>query len=177
MPLNEAYGFHRSNLTKEQKRAAEAAVYGQSVPSMPPNALTHEEIERMRTLVAQQDAQGAVKEFDLNNPATPPYVFQPFPTTVYHHATKRNKIVADQEALDAALAEGWKHAPIPRSPGNRTRRGQQGRGRGGRQRSQKAQEVNHVRRDGTAIPGIAARRHPSARRTASTSVLRMRSMP
>lgn len=111
MPLNEAYGFHRSNLTKEQKRAAEAAVYGQSVPTMPPNALTAEEIERMRTLVAQHDSQGAVKEFDLNNPVTPPYVFQAFPTTVYHHATKRNKIVADQEALDAAVAEGWKHAP------------------------------------------------------------------
>ncbi len=116
MPLNEAYGFHRSNLTKEQKRAAEAAVYGQPVPTMPPNALTQEEIERMRTLVAQNDAQGAVKEFDLNNPQTPPYVFQPFPTTVYHHATKRNKIVPDQEALDKAMAEGWKHEPVPSEP-------------------------------------------------------------
>jgi hypothetical protein len=110
MPLNEAYGFHRSNLTKEQKRAAEAAVYGQPVPTMPPNALTPEEIERMRTLVAQHDSQGAVKEFDLNNPVTPPYVFQPFPTTVYH-AKLGNKVVPDQEALDEALAAGWKHAP------------------------------------------------------------------
>jgi hypothetical protein len=115
MPLNEAYGFHRSNLTKEQKRAAEAAVYGQSVPTMPTNALTPEEIERMRTLVAQNDAQTAVKEFDLNNPPQVPYVYQPFPTTVYHR-TKGNKVVPDQEALDAALAEGWKHEPIPSEP-------------------------------------------------------------
>ena len=114
MPLNEAHSFHRSNLTKEQQRAAEAAVYGQSVPTMPPNALTPEEIERMRTLVAQNDAQGAVKEFDLNNPVTPPYVYQPFPTTVYH-AKLGNKVVPDQEALDEALAAGWKHeAPDPK---------------------------------------------------------------
>jgi len=116
MPLNEAHSFHRSNLTKEQQRAAEAAIYGQSVPTMPPNALTQEEIERMRTLVAQNDAQGAIKEFDLNNPVTPPYVYQPFPTTVYHHATKRNKIVPDQEALDKALAEGWAHTPVESDP-------------------------------------------------------------
>jgi len=115
MPLNEAHSFHRSNLTKEQQRAAESAVYGQSVPTMTHNQLTPEEIERMRTLVAQHDSQGAVKEFDLNNPVTPPYVYQPFPTTVYHHATGRNKVVPDQEALDKALAEGWKHTPTAAS--------------------------------------------------------------
>jgi hypothetical protein len=116
MPLNEAYGFHRSNLTKEQKRQAEAAVYGQPVPNMPTTPLSDEDIERFRTLVAQHDARGTVKEFDLNNPPQVPYTYQPFPTTVYHHATKRNKIVPDQEALDAALAEGWKHEPIPSEP-------------------------------------------------------------
>jgi hypothetical protein len=96
MPLNEAYGFHRSNLTKEQRRAAEAAVYGQPVPNMPTTPLSDEDIERFRTLVAQHDARGTVKEFDLNNPPQVPYTYQPFPTTVYHHATKRNKIVPDQ---------------------------------------------------------------------------------
>jgi hypothetical protein len=116
MPLNEASGFYRSNLTKEQKRAAEAAIFGQPVPNMSPMTLTPEEIERMRTLVAQHDSQGAVKEFDLNNPPTPPYVYQPFPTTVYHHATKRTKVVTDQDALDKAEAEGWKHEPIPSEP-------------------------------------------------------------
>jgi hypothetical protein len=116
MPLNEAYGFYRSNLTKEQKRQAEAAVYGQPVPSMPPNALSQEEIERMRTLVAQHDSQGTIKEFDLNNPPQVPYVYQPFPTTVYHHATRRNKVLATQEALEEALAAGWSRDPIPSEP-------------------------------------------------------------
>ena len=116
MPLNEAYGFYRSNLTKEQKRQAEAAVYGQSVPTMPTTPLSDEDIERFRTLVAQHDARGTIKEFDLNNPPQVPYTYQPFPTTVYHHATKRNKVVPDQEALEKALAEGWKHEPIPSEP-------------------------------------------------------------
>jgi hypothetical protein len=116
MPLNEAHGFHRSNLTKEQKRAAEAAVYGQPVPNMPATSLTQEEIERMRTLVAQHDSQGTIKEFDLNNPPQVPYTFQPFPTTVYHHATKRNKVVANLEAFEEALGAGWSHTPVPSEP-------------------------------------------------------------
>ncbi len=116
MPLNEASGFHRSNLTKEQKRAAEAAIFGQPVPSMQPNALTQEEIERMRTLVAQHDSQGTIKEFDLNNPPQLHYTFQPLPTTVYHHATGRNKVVATQEAFEEALAAGWSHTPVPSDP-------------------------------------------------------------
>lgn len=111
MPLNEAYGFYRSNLTKEQKRAAEAAIYGQPAPNMPFQPLSQEEVERWRTTIAQHDAQASVKEFDLNNPMTPPYVFQAFPTTVYKGTG--NKVVPDQEALDKALGEGWKHEPIP----------------------------------------------------------------
>ena len=116
MPINEAAGFHRSNLTQEQKRAAEAAIYGQSVSNMSsPLQLTQEEIERMRTLVAQHDVQGAVKEFDLNNPPQVPYVFKEFPMTVYHPKLG-NKLVPDREALEAARAEGWHDTPNPPAP-------------------------------------------------------------
>lgn len=64
----------------------------------------------------QTETAGQETFFDLNSPPTEPYVYQPFPTTVYHHATRRNKVVPDQEALDAALAEGWKHTPPPSEP-------------------------------------------------------------
>lgn len=47
----------------------------------------------------------------MNNPPTTPYVYQPFPTTVYKGTG--NKVVPDQDALDKALGEGWKHEPIP----------------------------------------------------------------
>jgi uncharacterized protein YecA (UPF0149 family) len=132
MPLNEARSFKRSNLTREQKQQAEAAIYGvRESTSMSPSNLTQQEIESMRALVAQHDNEGKISEFDLNKPPKVPYRHQDFPRMVYNHklsAPSRvdlvkgkdgdvqerhvepkivSKIVHDEDELEAALEAGW----------------------------------------------------------------------
>lgn len=119
MPLNEAQGFRlrgRNNLTKQQKRDAELALYGLSeAPSMSTQSLSSDEIEKMRTLVLQHDAsnKNENKEFDLNNPPRTQYIHQPWPVTVYHHTKRANRIVANQAELAEALKAGWQKEPYP----------------------------------------------------------------
>ena len=79
MPINEFVNLRRSNLTKEQRREAEAAIYGLSTNEMI-NQISPEEIERMRAIIAQHDQtnKGGIKEFDLNDPPKQPYVTRNF---------------------------------------------------------------------------------------------------
>src|SRR6516164_1439367 len=98
MPINEFVNLRRSNLTKEQRREAEAAIYGLSTNEMI-NQISPEEIERMRAIIAQHDQtnKGGIKEFDLNNPPRLPYRFQEYPKVVYDHDGRQNFIVRNRE--------------------------------------------------------------------------------
>jgi hypothetical protein len=101
-------------LTKEQKRQAEAAIYG--VPAdiaMSPSQLTPEEIERMRAIVAQHDRGANQNEFDLNAPKQKPYRYEEFPRLMYNHATRAHRPARNQAELDAALEAGWSKEPFP----------------------------------------------------------------
>lgn len=119
MPLNEA-GAPRSNLTKQQKHEAMAAIYGlQETPIMTPsNGPQHfsaHEIERMRTILAHHDATTAkTQEFDLNNPPRVNYVHQEFPKLVYDldaDGKTIHKVVRDKDEHEAALDLGWTNEP------------------------------------------------------------------
>jgi len=71
------------NLTDEQKRIQETAAYGLPPQQRPLelNNLTHAQIEGLRQVVFQHDAQNAAmtRGFDLNKPPTPPYRYQEYP--------------------------------------------------------------------------------------------------
>ena len=115
MPLNEASGYRRSYLTKEQKRQAEAAIYGHP-EQMNDNNLTEfspQDIDRMRAILAQHDRQTMpTREFDLNKPPVKPYFYQEFPRMVYHLGRGINAIVQHEAELAAMLAGGWQTTPI-----------------------------------------------------------------
>lgn len=120
MPIYEANGYRsrsRSHLTKAQKQEAEAALYGlRPTPSMSTTpTISAEDIERMRALVTQSDIDNSRenKEFDLNDPKTPRYVHQPYPTTVYHHARRASRAAKNPAELAEALKNGWEMAPYP----------------------------------------------------------------
>lgn len=134
MPLNESRSFKRSNLTREQKQQAEAAIYGvREGTSMSTNNfgnLSQTEIEAMRQIVMQSDSTGKIAEFDINNPPKVAYRHQAFPKMLYNHAASEPsrveidvengkriekhiepKLVTmkvnDQEQLEDALQAGW----------------------------------------------------------------------
>ena len=111
MPINEAAGYTRNNLTKEQKRQAEAAIFGlQEIPVSP--ELTQDEIERMRTILAQHDSRKGVQEFDLNNPPKKPYVHQEYPRVMYHHGKRQMRVAKSPDEVHAAEAAGWQKEPF-----------------------------------------------------------------
>lgn len=78
-----------------------------------PAQLSHEEIERMRQIVQQHDAERKpMQVFDLNNPPKEPYRFQKFPMMVYDLTHSEpghvvSQIVRSEEELESALARGW----------------------------------------------------------------------
>jgi hypothetical protein len=118
MPINEAAGIRRrSHLTKEQKRQAEASIYGlqDSLTPMPNEQFSTEDIDRMRAILAQHDAQnrGGIKEFDLNKPPKEPYTFQEFPKLVYDHTARKHQTVRNAHEEKAALTAGWRNEPYP----------------------------------------------------------------
>jgi hypothetical protein len=118
MSINESVKLRRSNLTKEQRREAEAAIYGLSTKQMI-DQLSPEEIERMRQIVAQHDqtsGKNGIKEFDLNNPPRLPYRFQEYPKTVYDHEGRRSFIVRNREDEKEALESGLRLDPYPSEP-------------------------------------------------------------
>lgn len=116
MAINEA-GCRRSNLTKEQKRQAEAAIYGLSETYMPTQSgqFSNEEIEHMRNILTAHDqaAGKGIQEFDLNKPPQQPYVHQEFPRIMYHHGKRIYRSAANAEEMQAALDSGWKKEPYP----------------------------------------------------------------
>lgn len=146
MPLNEARSFKRSNLTREQRQQAEAAIYGirESVV-MPVNHfdvsnLSQDQIEAMRQVVMQSDNSAKSTEFDLNNPPKVPYRHQAFPKMIYNHeASEPSRVEVDyengkrvekniepkivsakvgsQEELEEALAAGWSEEVPPQHSG------------------------------------------------------------
>ena len=79
------------------------------------SALSPEEIEKMRALVAEHDATNgkAVNEFDLNNPPQKPYRHQEFPKMVYLHEERKHKVVKNATELEAHLKQGWETEPFP----------------------------------------------------------------
>lgn len=113
MPLNEAGGPKRSNLTQQQKSQAMAAIFGIEETLMSnEQQLSSQEIERMRSILAQHDAAKPVNEFDLNNPPKQAYRHQEFPKMVYHHESRKQKIVKDEMQLEQHLQNGWSRDPF-----------------------------------------------------------------
>src|SRR5215472_14197564 len=109
MPINESVNLRRSNLSKEQRREQEAAIYGLSTKEMT-NQISPEEIERMRQIVAQHDQTNkqGIREFDLNDPPKLPYRYQEYPKVVYDHDGRRNFIVRNREDEKEALDSGFR---------------------------------------------------------------------
>lgn len=130
MPIPSPAPFRRSNLTKKQKQEELNAIYGVQMKS----EITAAEIERMRELVADHDAEGGDNaDFDPSKVRVP-YVFKKFPMMVYNAAQSHpaydderivtrgslavaelthikaylaSRIVNNQRELDAALADGY----------------------------------------------------------------------
>lgn len=142
MPLNEARSFKRSNLTREQRQQAEAAIYGVRESAVMPvnnfdvSNFSQDQIEAMRQVVMQSDNGAKSSEFDLNNPPKAAYRHQAFPKLVYNHeASEPSRIeiviengrntekhiepklvsakVNSAEELEDALAAGWSEEVPP----------------------------------------------------------------
>jgi len=116
MPINESSGQLRSNLTREQRRQAEAAIYGVYMPDqLSQHEITPDDIERMRALVAQHDRMAGIREFDLNRPVVEPYSYRPFPKMLYNHQPKagepKTTVVDTEEQMEKLTAKGWKKEP------------------------------------------------------------------
>ena len=82
---------------------------------MSPNAeLTYEERVRMRRHLEDLDGKEAAghKEFDLNKPPVPPYVYREYPFLMYHHASKQTRPAHNHEQRQKMLAEGWSQDPV-----------------------------------------------------------------
>lgn len=118
MSINEpAAGKRRGGLTKQQKRQAEAALYGLKQETNVPAEYSPQEIEQMRQLVLQNDiSSGKVAEFDLNKPAKETYVHQEFPRIVYHQKSGAAKKVENAKEMEEALAKGFAKDPPPPPP-------------------------------------------------------------
>ena len=110
MAINEA-PIATSNLTPEQRRQQEAAILGISAET-PPQAPTLEQIEFMRTQIAQFDARNAPREFDLNNPPRVPYRHQEYPKMLYHHEDRVSRVVQNQAQEDGMIALGYVREPF-----------------------------------------------------------------
>jgi len=84
-----------------------------------PTDLTYEERVKMRRLLDeadQKDAANGMREFDLNRPPAPPYVYREYPRLLYNHVTKQNKPAHTYEQHQAMLAQGWTEEPITPEP-------------------------------------------------------------
>jgi hypothetical protein len=79
----------------------------------PTSQLSHEDIERMRAILAQHDETrpNTPKTVDLNAPAKLPYRHQEFPRAVYHE-TLPARAAKSQEHLDELLASGYAKEPV-----------------------------------------------------------------
>lgn len=116
MPLNEAEGYHLGNLTDKQRHEAMQDLYGLSERTpMSPEILSYEDRVRMRRLLDQldqKDAAAATKEFDLNKPPAPAYVYREFPFLMYHHPTGKTRPARDNGEREQLKAAGWSEEPF-----------------------------------------------------------------
>jgi hypothetical protein len=118
MSINEI-PTHQSNLTELEQREALAAAYGLPGAPMSPNnthtEFTYEERVKMRRHLDELDAKeaGGQKEFDLNKPPVPRYVYREYPFLMYHHATRQTRPAQNFEQREKMLAEGWSADPVP----------------------------------------------------------------
>jgi hypothetical protein len=114
MPMYESSGIRRSNLTKQQRLEAEAALYGYPMTTdEKEKPITREEIERLREIVNQHDREAGIKEFDLNKPPVEPYTYKPFPKLLYNHKERTTKVAASQEEMDKLAKDGFVKEPFP----------------------------------------------------------------
>jgi hypothetical protein len=122
MPMNESSGIRRSNLTRQQRLEAEAALYGYPMNTTEEKPLTREDIEKMRRLVSDHDKSLGIQEWDLNKPASgvvdsqghvQPYHYEAFPKLLYNHKDRTTKAAATQEEMDKLEKEGYKKEPFP----------------------------------------------------------------
>jgi hypothetical protein len=69
----------------------------------------------MRRMLDELDQKqaGGMKEFDLNKPPVPPYVYREYPFLMYNHQTKQTRPALNHEQRQKMLAEGWSEDPIP----------------------------------------------------------------
>ncbi len=127
MPIYEAAGYRtrgKCKLTKQEKKDAEAALFGlRPIPPMTnlnPVPISPEDIERMRTIVAQSDDANKRenREFDLNDPPRKQYVHQTYPMTLYNHERRENREAKNPKELAEALAHGWQKEPYPMEVSN-----------------------------------------------------------
>ena len=102
-----------NHLTEEQKRIQQTAAFGLPLrrQTLDVSNMTHEQIEALRGLLFQYDAQNAAmtREFDLNKPPTPPYRYQEYPRMLYRGA--KYTIVQDGVELEHHLSQGWSKTP------------------------------------------------------------------
>lgn len=115
MAINETTDYRRSSLTQQQIHEAESAIYGlpqNAPPSFDIQSMTPEQIEFLRTVLAQHDSQrNQVNEFDLNKPPVKPYRYQEFPRMIYHHEKREYLIVQNADQLQLWLGRGYRLEP------------------------------------------------------------------
>lgn len=110
--INEVPPHPTAQMTPEQRRQAEAAILGLPADNGEPKTFTPEQIEFMRTAVAQADSHIRTREFDLNNPPRKPYRHLEYPKMLYHHADRVSKVVRSREQEDGMLELGYVHEPF-----------------------------------------------------------------
>jgi hypothetical protein len=118
MPINESTGIPPSNLTQKQQKEAMRSIYGlnERETMTPTNTdLTYEERVKLRRMLDNLDQKeaGGTKEFDLNKPPVPPYVYREFPYLMYNHEVKSTRPARNHEERERMLAEGWSTEPFP----------------------------------------------------------------
>lgn len=134
MPIPPNPPFKRSNLSKQQKQQELEIIYGVDMAAQ----LTVNEIEKMRELLAQHDAQNSEgSDFDPSKVVIP-YRYQKFPMMIYDHsksypahereqtvtrgsmvvneivhvtANLASKVVRNQAELEEHLEQGWSENP------------------------------------------------------------------
>lgn len=92
--------------------------FGQREDMSPTNAnveLTYEERVRLRQMldIMDQKQAGGMKEFDLNKPPVPAYVFREYPFLMYNHETGQAKAARNGAERELMEASGWSEDPFP----------------------------------------------------------------
>jgi hypothetical protein len=119
MSINET-AVRRSNLSAQQIRDAERAIFGVPNSSEEPRTddMTLEEVAKMRQLVYAHDRQHQKMEtIDLNNPPPVRYQYREYPRMVFQNG-ERDKfaIVQNVVQLEVAILHGYTIEPAPPEP-------------------------------------------------------------